>query len=100
MYVVLKSHRTTIATPSGLCYTNISGNPGMATGGSGDVLAGIVLSLWGQGFSASNACIGGVYLHALSGDISAFSKGEYGMTPSDIIENLPHAIKYSGGVGF
>ena len=100
VFVILKSHKTTIATPNGLCYTNILGNPGMASGGSGDVLAGVVLSLWGQGFSACNSCICGVYLHALSGDICAYSKGEYGMTPSDIIENLPYAIKYSGGVGF
>ncbi len=91
--VVLKSHRTVVANGSNV-YTNILGNPGMATGGSGDVLAGTICSLKAQGLNATDAAIAGVYIHSLAADMASFDKGEYGLTPSDIIESLPYAIKY------
>ena len=92
--VVLKSHRTVVADKDGNVHTNILGNPGMATGGSGDVLAGVIGSFKAQGMKAADAAIAGVYIHSLSGDMASFDKGEYGLTPSDIIETLPYAIKY------
>ncbi len=91
--VVLKSHRTVVANASHV-YTNILGNPGMATGGSGDVLAGTICSFKAQGLNATDAAIAGVYIHSLAADMASFDKGEYGLTPSDIIEALPYAIKY------
>lgn len=89
--LVLKGHNTLVAESDGKIKTNILGNPGMATGGSGDVLTGIIASFVGQGISDAALC--GVYIHSLAGDISALEKGEYGMTPGDIIENIPYAIR-------
>lgn len=90
--LVLKSNNTIVAKSDGTVKTNILGNPGMATGGSGDVLTGIIASFVGQGILNAAEC--GVYVHSLAGDISAEEKGEYGMTPTDIIENIPYAIKH------
>lgn len=92
--LVLKSSETYVAAPDGRVRRNIMGNCGMATGGSGDVLSGVILSLLGQGLAPFEAASLGVYLHALSGDLAALDKGEYGMTPTDILENLPYAVKY------
>lgn len=92
--VVLKSHQTVIAAPDGKVRRNNLGNAGMATGGSGDVLSGILLSLLGQGIPPFDAAALGVYLHALCGDMAASDKGEYGMTPTDLIEMLPYAMKF------
>lgn len=92
---VLKSHRTVVAVPDGRVYVNILGNPGMATGGSGDVLAGAIASFAAQGFDASNAALLGVYIHSLASDMAAFDLGEYGLIPTDTLEFLPYAIKYS-----
>ena len=92
--VVLKSHQTVIAAPDGRIRRNVLGNAGMATGGSGDVLSGILLSLLGQGLPPFEAAALGVYLHALCGDMAAADKGEHGMTPSDCIEQLPYAAKF------
>lgn len=92
--VVLKSHRTVIAAPDGRVRRNLLGNPGMATGGSGDVLAGVIVSLLGQKLEPFAAAAAGVYLHALAGDMAAAEKGEYGMTPTDLAENLPYAVKF------
>ena len=89
--LVLKGHNTIVATSDGKVKTNILGNPGMATGGSGDVLTGLIASFIGQGISGAALCA--VYVHSLAGDIAAGEKGEYGMTPTDIIENIPYAIK-------
>lgn len=93
--LVLKSHRTIVATPDGKLYTNILGNPGMATGGTGDVLAGCIASFSAQGMSAADSAIAGVYIHSLAADMAAEELGEYGLTPGDIINTLPYAIKYS-----
>lgn len=91
--VVLKGYRTIAAFPDGKAYINTTGNPGMAKGGSGDVLGGIIVSLLGQGLSARKAVPMAVYLHGLAGDVCAKEKGEYGMAPTDIVEVLPKVIK-------
>lgn len=90
---VLKGHGTLIAAPGdsrpAICF---EGNPGMATGGSGDVLSGIIASLWGQGLSPYDAACHGVRLHAIAGDIAAAQYGERSMVARDIIAALPQAF--------
>lgn len=90
--VVLKGVPTVVAEPQGRTYLNTTGNPGMATGGSGDVLTGIIASLIGQGLSPFYASVLGVYIHGLSGDIAATQKGYHGLIAGDIIESLPAAF--------
>ena len=90
--VVLKDTTSIIVSPDGQVYFNIIGNNGMAKGGSGDVLSGIIGSLMSQGLSLINSSVLGVYLHALSGDLSSEKFGEHSMLPSDIVNNLPKAI--------
>ncbi len=92
-YIILKGAYTTIITPEGNCYFNPTGNPGMATGGSGDVLTGILLALLAQGYTQEEACRLGVYVHGLAGDIAANRVGEISLTASDIIFALPEAWK-------
>ncbi len=91
--VVLKGSRTVVALPDGTIHVNVTGNPGMATGGAGDVLAGIIVSLAGQGVKPAEAAIAGVYLHGAAGDAAAGKKGMHGMIASDIIEELPYMLK-------
>jgi NAD(P)H-hydrate epimerase len=91
-YVVLKGAHTAIATPDGNVYFNSTGNPGMATGGSGDVLTGIITSLLAQHQSLFHAAVLGVYLHGLAGDIASESIGEEGLIASDLVEYLPAAF--------
>lgn len=91
--VVLKGARTLIAEPGGRVYINTTGNPGMATGGTGDVLAGIIGGLLAQGMSASGAAVCGVYVHGLAGDIAAESVGAAGMIAGDVIRAIPYALK-------
>ncbi len=92
--LVLKGDKTIVAD-SGKVYVNRTGNPGMATAGTGDVLTGIIASLIGQGYDVFDASQLGVYIHGLAGDIAAKKKGERSMIASDIIEYLPDAfIKY------
>lgn len=86
--VVLKGHRTVIASPDGTVMENPTGNPGMATGGSGDVLAGIIGSLAAQGLPPYAAAVCGVYLHGMAGDVAAAKHSQHGMLPTDIIEEL------------
>lgn len=90
--VVLKGHRTVTAAPDGRVWINTTGNPGMAKGGSGDVLAGMILSLMGQGFEPAVAAAMAVYLHGRAGDLAAARLGEYSMTPTDLLEELPNAM--------
>jgi ADP-dependent NAD(P)H-hydrate dehydratase / NAD(P)H-hydrate epimerase len=78
-----------IITPRGLVYFNSTGNPGMAKGGSGDVLAGLITGLLAQGMVPTFACLMGVYLHGLAGDMAAEQKSQPGMTAMDIVEFLP-----------
>ncbi len=89
--LVLKGRRTISARPDGTCVVNSTGNPGMAKGGSGDALAGLMAALVVQGIP--NAVPAAVWLHGRAGDLAAADKGEYGMTPSDLIEQIPYAIK-------
>ncbi len=91
--VVLKGNTTVIADGKEAVYINTTGNPGMARGGSGDVLAGVIAALIAQGISCGDAAAAGVYLHGAAGDICADSIGEYGMLPSDIISALPQMLK-------
>ncbi|MCK9555091.1 NAD(P)H-hydrate dehydratase [bacterium] len=89
--VVLKGARTVIAGKNGSLFVNITGNPGMATGGSGDALAGIIGSLIAQGLGSFNASVFGVFLHGVAGDIAASKKGEISLIASDIISSIPDA---------
>ncbi len=91
--VLYKGHRTRIFTPDGACYRNTSGNPGMAKGGSGDVLAGMLVSLCGQGIDAVSAACTAAWLHGRAGDMAANALSEYGMTPSDMLAQLPILLK-------
>lgn len=93
--VVLKGQGTVVADALGNTYINKTGNPGMATAGSGDVLTGLITALCGQGLPAWDAAVGGVKLHGLAGDLAAKDKGEYGLIASDIIDRLPYAIQKS-----
>lgn len=90
--VVLKGHRTVTAAPDGRVWLNTTGNPGMAKGGSGDVLAGMILSLIGQGFPAPESAAMAVWLHGRAGDLAAQRLGEYSMTPTDLLSELPRAM--------
>ena len=90
--ILLKGHRTVIYGPEG-CYVNCTGNPGMATGGSGDVLAGIIVSLLGQGLRPVQAAAAGAWLHGAAGDRCARRLGEYGLLPTDILEELPRLLR-------
>lgn len=92
-YIVLKGAYSTVITPEGKFYFNPTGNPGMATGGSGDVLTGIILALLAQGYSQENAARLGTFVHGLAGDIACRRTGEISLTASDIIAALPEAWK-------
>ncbi len=89
--VLLKGHRTVI-TDGKVCYINQTGNPGMAVGGSGDVLAGIIVSLLGQGIPPLQAAACGAWLHGAAGDICAEEIGQYGMLPQDMVNVLPRLL--------
>lgn len=90
--VVLKGYRTVTAAPDGRVWVNTTGNPGMAKGGSGDVLSGMILSLVGQGISPPESAAMAVWLHGRAGDLAARELGEYGMTPTDLVAYLPRAL--------
>ena len=91
--VLLKGHRTVVASPSGKVYVNRTGNAGMATAGSGDVLTGMIAALLGQGMGPFEAAKAGTYLHGKAGDLAAKARAKAGMIASDIIELIPKAIK-------
>lgn len=93
--LVLKGHRTVVADYQGRLYVNKTGNPGMATAGSGDVLSGMIAAFLAQGLSAFQAAKYAVYLHGLAGDLAAKEKTQIGMIASDIIEKIPRAIRIS-----
>ena len=92
-YIILKGHYTAICCPGGHILFNSTGNAGMATAGSGDVLTGIITALLARGYKPQDACIVGVYLHGLAGDIAAQEVGEESLVASDIINCLPRAFK-------
>ena len=91
-YIILKGHRTALCCPDGHIVFNSTGNAGMATGGSGDVLTGILTGLLARGYSRLNACVVGMYLHGLAGDIAAAEVGQESLIARDIIRCLPKAF--------
>ena len=91
--IVLKGHYTFIAMPGGKGYFNSTGNPGMAKGGSGDSLTGILTALLGQAYSPGEAAIFGVYLHGLAGDLAAADSSQESMLPSDLTDHLGKAFQ-------
>lgn len=90
--VVLKGHRTLVATPGGEVHVNPTGNPGMASGGTGDVLTGLIAGLLAQGLGALDAARLGVYLHGLAGDLAAARTGESALAAGDLLTYLPAAF--------
>ena len=92
LHIILKGANTAIACPDGTVWFNSTGNPGMATGGTGDVLTGIITGLLAQGYSSTQAALFGVYVHGLAGDFAASSQGMESMVASDIIANLGKAF--------
>ena len=91
-YVILKGHYTAVCMPDGHVAFNTTGNAGMATAGSGDVLTGIITGLLARGYQQREACVLGVYLHGLAGDLAARELGEESLVASDIIRYLPMAF--------
>jgi len=91
--VVLKGQRTIVADPQGKAAVNPTGNPGMATGGTGDVLAGMIGALLARGCDPWLSSIAGVYVHGLAGDAAARAQGEEGMVAGDLLRELPGALR-------
>ena len=92
-YILLKGHHTSLCLPDGHIVFNTTGNAGMATAGSGDVLTGIITGLLARGYKQEDACIVGMYLHGLAGDFAAKDLGEESVIASDLIQYLPYAFK-------
>lgn len=92
-YVILKGHYSALCMPDGHVIFNSTGNAGMATAGSGDVLTGIITGLLARGYKQAEACLLGMYLHGLAGDIAAKELGEESLIASDLIQYLPKAFK-------
>ncbi|MDR0545029.1 MAG: NAD(P)H-hydrate dehydratase [Odoribacteraceae bacterium] len=94
LYVALKGAHTAVATPSGRCYFNTSGNPGMAKGGAGDVLTGVIAALLAGGMAVEDAVLAGVYAHGVAGDLAAREHGERGMTSGDVAAMMGKAWQW------
>lgn len=93
LYIILKGHYSALCLPNGRVLFNSTGNSGMATAGSGDVLTGIITALLARGYKQEQACIVGMYIHGLAGDLAAKDKGKESLIASDIIDYLPQAFK-------
>ncbi|MHA6250138.1 NAD(P)H-hydrate dehydratase [Pontibacter sp. CAU 1760] len=91
-FITLKGSHTAVGTPDGNVYFNTTGNAGMATGGTGDVLTGVITALVAQHYSLEEACLLGVYVHGLAGDLALHTVGAISMTATDLIEHLPKAF--------
>jgi NAD(P)H-hydrate epimerase len=94
VYLVLKGAGTVLAGPDGSLAINPTGNPGMATGGTGDVLTGMIVGFLAQGLSPWQAACAGTYLHGMAGDLAATRRGEIGMITRDVLEAIPEAIRH------
>lgn len=94
IYIVLKDHHTQVITPEGNIFYNITGNSGLAKGGSGDILTGILTALLAQGYSSENAAVFGVWLHGKSADFAAEKHAKESMQPTDVIKELETAFLY------
>jgi NAD(P)H-hydrate epimerase len=92
VYVVLKGHRTVIATPEGRAFINPTGNPGMATGGTGDILTGMIAAWLAQLLDADAACRLAVFLHGAAGDLAEAAEGQTAMIATDLIAELGPAL--------
>ena len=92
LYVVLKGHRSIVATPDGRVFVNPTGNPGMASGGMGDLLTGMIAAWLAQLLDAEAACRLAVYLHGMAGDLAEAAEGEVALTPSDVLAHLGDAV--------
>jgi NAD(P)H-hydrate epimerase len=92
VHVVLKGHRTIIAGPDGRTFVNLTGNAGMATGGTGDLLTGMIAAWFAQLLDAEAACKIAVYLHGTAGDLAEADEGELALLPSDIATHLGDAV--------
>ncbi|HEX9981633.1 MAG TPA: NAD(P)H-hydrate dehydratase [Thermoanaerobaculia bacterium] len=95
--VVLKGHQTLVAEPDGHVFVNPTGNPGMATGGMGDVLGGLLAALLARDADPLDAACAAVYLHGVAGDLVALELGDTGLAALDVVEKLPHAIQQTRG---
>lgn len=93
IYIILKGHFTLISTPQGKGYFNCTGNAGMATAGSGDVLSGIITGLLAQAYTPLQACLLGVYLHGLAGDIAADQQSQEALIAEDITACIGASFK-------
>ncbi|HZH86641.1 MAG TPA: NAD(P)H-hydrate dehydratase [Brumimicrobium sp.] len=93
VYIVLKDARTIVCTPGGKCFFSLNGTPGMATGGSGDVLTGLLTGLLAQGYSPEQTSKLGLVLHGVAGELASAKHGEYAMTAESIIEEIGNAFK-------
>ena len=93
LYLVLKGYRTLIATPKGEVFINPTGNPGMASGGTGDVLTGMIGGFLSQGFDVVQSLQIAVYLHGLAGDLIAQELGEKSLIATDIIKKMPDLLQ-------
>ena len=99
VYVVLKGHRTIIATPEGRVFINPTGNAGMATGGTGDVLTGMIAAWLAQLLDAEAACRLAVFLHGAAGDLAEGNEGQVAMTATDLVGYLGDALDQLDGAG-
>ncbi len=91
--IVLKGHHTAVVLPTGACWANITGNAGMATGGNGDVLTGILTSLLAQGYAPADAALLGVFLHGRAGDLAAAQSGQEALIAGDLTASLGAAFQ-------
>ncbi len=97
--VVLKGARTLVASPAGQTFINVTGNPGMATGGTGDVLTGVIAAFIGQGLVPLEAAALAAYIHGAAGDYVSLEKGERGLTAEDLVEHLPFVLRALEKIG-
>ena len=94
--LVLKGHNTVVAAPDGRTYINDTGNPGMASGGVGDVLTGMIAAFIAQGADKFNAAVLGAYFHGLAGDLALKNNGSLGLIATDLLDKLPEVLKVLG----